>query len=26
VTIAAALGAGDARLRVGLSAINEALR
>ena len=26
VTIAAALGAGDARLRVGLSAVNEALR
>jgi alkylhydroperoxidase family enzyme len=26
VTIAAALGAGDARLRVGLSALNEALR
>ncbi len=26
VTVAAALGAGDARLRVGLSALNEALR
>lgn len=26
VTIAAALGAGDARLRLGLSALNEALR